>query len=288
MGTSDWIQPPDETRTRALSGAAGATLVTSNVGSHESEPPWWVWPVPAPPVEPGAWTVLYDATGSTIRYIRESADPPLWTASQTHSVHAWAAGARDLTPVDPVVPTGTRVEWESDTGVWADDQLHVVIAGAVAPDTPETLVRVAALPAGWSPGWPAAEAISLTDWITPTDLDEWPSDTGSRPARPTTAPGGTVALSVPYDGDPRVVLATEAAWVAPPVLLDLGTQQVALASATATFRYTPPRYRLITPGGAWRLRQRQTLTGTDGWPLRQRQNGGHSGSWPLRQRQRGV
>jgi len=41
-------------------------------------------------------------------------------------------------------------------------------------------------------------------------------------------------------------------------------------------------------GGAWRLRQRQTLTGSDSWPLRQRQNGGHSGSWPLRQRQRGV
>jgi hypothetical protein len=42
------------------------------------------------------------------------------------------------------------------------------------------------------------------------------------------------------------------------------------------------------PLGAWRLRQRQTLTGSDSWPLRQRQNGHHSGSWPLRQKQRGV
>jgi len=40
--------------------------------------------------------------------------------------------------------------------------------------------------------------------------------------------------------------------------------------------------------GAWRLRQRQSLVGTDSWPLRQRQNGGATGSWPLRQRQRGV
>lgn len=52
---------------------------------------------------------------------------------------------------------------------------------------------------------------------------------------------------------------------------------------------TRPRYRfLYSSGGAWRLRQRQSLTGTDSWPLRQRQNGGATGSWPLRQRQRGV
>lgn len=38
--------------------------------------------------------------------------------------------------------------------------------------------------------------------------------------------------------------------------------------------------------GMWRLRQRQSLPGTDSWPLRQRQNGGHTGSWPLRGRQR--
>lgn len=53
----------------------------------------------------------------------------------------------------------------------------------------------------------------------------------------------------------------------------------------------PQRYRWLfaTPrGGMWRLRQRQSLTGTDSWPLRQRQNGGATGSWPLRQRQRGV
>jgi len=40
--------------------------------------------------------------------------------------------------------------------------------------------------------------------------------------------------------------------------------------------------------GAWRLRQRQTLTGSDSWPLRQRQNGLHSGTWTPRQLQRGV
>lgn len=58
---------------------------------------------------------------------------------------------------------------------------------------------------------------------------------------------------------------------------------------TARALVTRPRYRFLYPtGGMWRLRQRQSLTGTDSWPLRQRQNGGATGSWPLRQRQRGV
>ena len=48
-------------------------------------------------------------------------------------------------------------------------------------------------------------------------------------------------------------------------------------------------YRFVKDtAGQYRLRQRQTSTGTDSWPLRQRQNGAHSGSWPLRQRQTGV
>lgn len=45
---------------------------------------------------------------------------------------------------------------------------------------------------------------------------------------------------------------------------------------------------LPTSHGAWGLRQRQRLTGTDSWPLRQRHNGSHAGSWPLRQRQTGI
>lgn len=48
-------------------------------------------------------------------------------------------------------------------------------------------------------------------------------------------------------------------------------------------------YRFVKDtAGQYRLRQRQSTTGTDSWPLRQRQNGAHSGSWPLRQRQTGV
>jgi len=53
--------------------------------------------------------------------------------------------------------------------------------------------------------------------------------------------------------------------------------------------HLPWRWRWVPKGlGLTRLRQRQTLPGSDSWPLRQRQNGAHTGSWPLRQRQRGV
>lgn len=67
---------------------------------------------------------------------------------------------------------------------------------------------------------------------------------------------------------------------------------VQIESIRVYTKVRPRQYRWLyaTPrgGGVWRLRQRQSLTGTDSWPLRQRQNGGATGSWPLRQRQRGV
>jgi hypothetical protein len=62
----------------------------------------------------------------------------------------------------------------------------------------------------------------------------------------------------------------------------LGIHVVGINHATWRWRWVPEGT------GLTRLRQRQTLTGSDSWPLRQRQNGGHSGSWPLRQRQTGV
>lgn len=51
---------------------------------------------------------------------------------------------------------------------------------------------------------------------------------------------------------------------------------------------TRGRWRwLYDAQGVWRLRQRQSRSGSDSWTLRQRQNAG-SGSWGLRQRQRGL
>ncbi|WP_169165089.1 hypothetical protein [Cellulomonas taurus] len=289
MGTSDWIQPPDEIRTRQLGPVAQAIMVASNVGQHETPPPWWVWPVPAPPVEPGAWTVLYGLAESGIGYTSEgTTDRPEWTARQAWGLYAWDTRDRDLTPVDPLVPDGARVEWETDQGTWADDVVNVVVDGATVAGTPATDVRAAVPPSTWAPVWPSLDEIPLSDWITPADLNEWPSDTGTRPERPGPEPGPGVVLSVPYTGDPRVVVSTRAMWEHPPLPL-LGTNEsVRVREATASFTYTPPRYRIVTVNGAWRLRQRQTLTGTDSWPLRQRQNGGHTGSWSLRQRQRGV
>ena len=42
------------------------------------------------------------------------------------------------------------------------------------------------------------------------------------------------------------------------------------------------------PSGLWRMRQRQSIAGTDSWPVRALQNGHHSGSWPIRARQNGI
>jgi hypothetical protein len=68
--------------------------------------------------------------------------------------------------------------------------------------------------------------------------------------------------------------------------------QGVIQSITCSRMWRRPAYRWLyadpTPSGQWRLRQRQSLTGSDSWPLRQRHNGAHTGSWPLRQRQAGV
>lgn len=53
--------------------------------------------------------------------------------------------------------------------------------------------------------------------------------------------------------------------------------------------YDTFEYRYSTgPVSSWRLRQRQSLLGSDGRSLRQRHNGNHPGTWPLRQRQQGI
>ena len=294
MGVSDWIQPPDEYRTRPLTHAGGAMLLASNLGQAADPPPWWTWPVPAPPIAPQSnWDVVYNPdAGSSLSYEHDPIpDPPAWSSSQVWGVQAWHAGARDLTPVDPPVAPGARVEWENPEGSWADDELLAVVGGLnPAFVVPATTVRVAELPATWAPTWPTVDMIPLSDWITPQNLLDWPSGTGMRPEQPAGQVGPTVSIAVPYTGDPRVVIATEPMWAEPPVLEEVFNSGATVRRelTVARFRYTPPRYRIHTTGGAWRLRQRQSLTGTDSWPLRQRQNGGATGSWPLRQRQRGV
>lgn len=72
-------------------------------------------------------------------------------------------------------------------------------------------------------------------------------------------------------------------------LTGVATRAKVMALRVLGVNHTPWRWRWVPQGtGLTRLRQRQTLTGSDSWPLRQRQNGGHTGSWPLRQRQQGV
>lgn len=90
------------------------------------------------------------------------------------------------------------------------------------------------------------------------------------------------------DGPWLTSLLPKPSWSDPLSVLHMGTTSRFYVDAV-TGTYRPPRYRIVYPSsGRYTLRQRQTLTGSDGWPLRQRQNGGHSGTWPLRQRQTGV
>lgn len=57
----------------------------------------------------------------------------------------------------------------------------------------------------------------------------------------------------------------------------------------AARRYTPPRYRLIYPGGMWSLQHQATgHANAGGWPLQHRHNAGATGSWPLQHRATGF
>lgn len=215
-------------------------------------------------------------------------------------------------PVYPAPPAGYHVEVEgagveSFTGSW---RLAGDVGGFATTPTGVALL-------GAPPGVGAQDA---TEMATPSAAGGWPRSAlgaanvvawsgGVWQRRPQGAAGdaGTVLVDFtpPSAGGVAVLapmltpqLGVEG-WPMPDPLTEDSSpfSRVGNAQATTWLRAVEAvavhraawRWRLVSDQrGAWRLRQRQSLPGSDSWPLRQRHNGTHSGSWPLRQRQRGV
>lgn len=220
-------------------------------------------------------------------------------------VYPYPGGYPDITP-----PEGQVVEWETG-GEWVGPATLTVAwsvragySGGVG-SAQATLCRVPLPlssstrtdPSSWTP------AASLTD-EAPFDVTSLPSPVrrllnDGAPTAGTyelTTYDDTVCLGIhtpeiltppdpsgyPLTAPAGVPFVASSAWD----LYGVGAQ---VTGITVTRLWQPPRYRFVTPTrGMWRLRQRQSLAGSDGWALRQRQAGGHPGSWPLRQRQPGV
>ncbi len=117
----------------------------------------------------------------------------------------------------------------------------------------------------------------------------------------TPAPSGPSPFSASVSADDLTVLGllpstlTGPTWpplLPPPPYDHLVTYGAGCSLIEARATITRPAYRFLfevpETKGMWRVRQKQSLPGTDSWPLRQRQNGGATGSWPLRQRQTGM
>ena len=176
-----------------------------------------------------------------------------------------------------VAPEGAWVEWEDDTGTFASMwDLTVTLNGE--SDSQDVWLQEAPRISGF------AEKPSMTERAT------WPvlATFAGVGARDVTVQTSDIYRAVmAFTPVPPVrVDAEPPAWV-PGASSSAGLSYV-VSAASSWWNWTPPRYRFVWPGGQYRLRQRQTLPGSDGWPLRQRQNGAHSGSWPIRQRQTGV
>ncbi len=204
----------------------------------------------------------------------------------------------------------TAVEYEGDvvlgpvtvSGGVVATAYHLASAGRPADVTQEATGQVVAASGVTRSG----QTVSVPA-LSPSVIHGWAPLAGMTVPTQAREPVGT-SPTLPGDLTPVTFTSTQSGDLSLAVIVDLAasttppTAPLADGGWAHTLGYlggavdlaaralvTRPRYRFIYPGGgAWRLRQRQTLTGTDGWPLRQRQNGGHSGSWPLRQRQRGV
>lgn len=190
---------------------------------------------------------------------------------------------------DPVVGSATlrgNLTGASESGGMGrlDFTAEVVSSSGWVPFFDETTGEVA----GWSPtdlSWP-----TVLDWPVQGGVPV-PGDTG---AGVSTETGAFTIGGV--DGPVTLVLVPSLLRGPTPEVPDVvaagAVYSVDCTLLAAQATVTRARYRFVYPDpvvkGMWRLRQRQSLVGTDSWPLRQRQNGGATGSWPLRQRQRGV
>lgn len=195
-----------------------------------------------------------------------TSDAILYGTAVSRSAASWddAAGPYSFSPRTDFVQALSAVHWDFDesTGVVEVEELTY---GDMAGNPTVGVVHSPAIVHTVSPG------AEWTDY-TPFQTTAGPSEMLHLVSAPELMRTG-VAPTLPASSFLEVSVQTSA-WI---------------DSAVAIVQR--PRYRFVYPdplGGAWRIRQRQSLAGSDSWPLRQRQNGGHTGSWALRQRQSGA
>lgn len=217
-------------------------------------------------------------------------------------VQSITLAARVQAIADGYGPHPPQKPWE-DPWLTQYGQWHVVLsaAGARSPSAVLVSTLADATPANVEFGWEHGDSTGVrileqwgaswgTQGLDPTNhtLDQYL--TVDAPYRPDL---GTVLLLGPAplheqarqaEDDPAAALRQQFEDVT-----GVATRAKVMAVQVHGVNHSAWRWRWVPQGtGLTRLRQRQTLTGSDSWPLRQRQSGGHSGSWSLRQRQSGV
>ena len=272
-----WLDPPPPRVVQCRFDALQA--VSANPGGGATFPPGDppdVWPQTGTPTlatdvtTAGGGSALVDATSteawnaSTIVTVISNVDPTGSVEYQPAPVDPAAIGFEIEDPEDPVAldlvlrGTATRTTMTDAPGPWPGD------------------IRVAPSAELVSTGWAGATFPfgSVASWQHVADVDDYtvPLETTltGMPDRTALVPYGVADELFPSGTGNGIRIQVQGV-----------TVHVQVSHLT--------RYRWVYPtGGFWRMRQRQSRTGTDSWPLRQRQNGGHTGSWPLRQRQGGA
>lgn len=266
----------------------------------------------------------YSHTSSNGEDVPPDAPKQYWSAfvrrANDNFLTMWITAFPTVPVVPPEeIPEGASVEYESPAGVYEGDPVWTIEwAGRnhnsggpfLQAETAEFFLhRLGPIQYPTLPSHkPPLEVIALTQPIVDTLTDATDSDVAGDiqydpnlytskvttiTARPvargqfavTVRPRlwtGPISAPVPYD---RVTSEPDGSWWRRSTV---SYRTGRILSVSVSQMVKPPRYRFVWPGGQYRLRQRQTLPGSDGWPLRQRQHGAHSGSWPLRQRQTGV
>lgn len=294
MAVGPWVQLPDEQRPATVDRLPTVVVFESGARSVSlpSPPSWWSYPPPNTPIS-GADVDqdFYRAGWATSAYVGfdgggqfHATERPGGNFDYLTRYYARVAGWRftennTLPPVS--VPPGATIEWEHPAGSSSDPMVQWRLGIGVASD-PRGTVRVHQVPASWHPNWDTVEP-GASSWVTPSVLNAW-DHTQWYPGPSAPAASGVVPLTTGPVFRAVLMNGLGGGFTAE------GSDQAmyALLNPLVTVTYTPPRYRIVTQGGMWLLRQRQSGPGADSWPLRQRQNRGASGSWGLRQRQRGV
>jgi len=237
----------------------------------------------------GSWTLSYADDYSVTRHAAWGE----WWRTIFH-IGPWTYYDRPVDYDTLPAPPGARIELRGFS--WT----------RVTVDLRYSVERVSSTPHGEAPAEPIAARTS-SDWFYPggATIEDVPSAfdlanarlAGSALVPDEPIPPDYVTWGTMYDveletinGEPRGVVSLHPRSLEPGGSPPEGFVDVEIRSASnMSIHHSAYEWRYsLDPIGAWRTRQRQTLTGSDSWPLRQRQNGGATGSWPIRQRQSGM